>query len=167
MKLKRWHTERYAELAKRIYDKTKMELVLVGTSADLEAINELKEQIDVPYIDLVGKTSLHDYINVIKKASLVVTNDTSAYHIAVIEETPVAIITGGYTYAKYVEYNFKRKKEFKQPCIIVHNMKCFNCENRCPYLKNRDTNWPCLEKITVDDAWKKIEKLIDKESIGG
>lgn len=166
MQLKRWSMEKYARLAEKIYEKSEMKLVLVGTSADKEAIDEFKNKVKISYIDLVEKTNLNDYINIIKNASLVVTNDTSAYHIAVVEETPVAIITGGYTYDRYVEYNFKRMNEFKQPCIIVHQMDCFNCGNRCPYLKSGDTNWPCLEKITVDYAWAKIEKLIADNGIG-
>lgn len=40
-------------------------------------------------------------------------------------------------------------------------MKCFNCQNRCKYLTSKNENWPCLEKITVEHAWKVIEKMID------
>lgn len=166
MKLKRWHIGRYAELAEKIYNKTKLELVLVGTKADEEYINEFISKINIPYINLLNKTSLNDYIDIIKKASFLVTNDTSAYHIAVIEEVPVAIITGGYTYYRYVEYKFPRCNEFRKPCIIVNEMDCFNCGNRCKYLEAKDTNWPCLEKISVEYAWKKISKYIDENNIG-
>ena len=166
MKLKRWNIDKYAILAKKIYDKTKMELVLLGTGSDKEAIEEFKNKLEIPYVDLFDKTNLNDYIDIIDKAKLVVTNDTSAYHIALIEQTPVAIITGGYTYNRYVLYHFDREKEFQRPCIIVYNMDCFDCNNRCKYLKNDDTNWPCLEKITVEYAWKKIEKLIEENKIG-
>lgn len=166
MKLKRWSIEKYVELSKKIYEKTNMKLVLLGTKSDEEAIKEFKDKINIPYIDLFDKTNLNDYIYIIKKASLVVTNDTSAYHIALNEQTPVAIITGGYTYHKYVLYHFDREKEFKKPCVIVHIMDCFDCYNRCKYLKGNDINWPCLEKISVEYAWKKIEKMIDDEKIG-
>lgn len=167
MKLKRWSLEKYNQLAEKIYKKTKLPLVLVGTKADEEVIDEFKKIINVPYINLVSKTSLNDYIDILKKSSLIITNDTSAYHIAVVEEVPVAIITGGYTYYRYVDYNFKRKNEFKKPCIIVHEMKCFDCGNRCRILNKDNINWPCLEKISVKDAWTKIEKLINDNNIGG
>ncbi|MDD3453395.1 MAG: glycosyltransferase family 9 protein [Bacilli bacterium] len=166
MKLKRWDISKYVELSGKIHDKTKMPIVLVGTVADKEAIDQFKKNLKVPFVDLVQKTNLNDYINIIKKAELVITNDTSAYHIAVIEETPVAIITGGYTYDRYVEYKFERMNEFKKPCIIVNEMSCFNCGNRCPNLKKENRNWPCLENITVDFAWKKIEKMINDGKIG-
>lgn len=167
MKLKKWSISRYADLAKRIYDKTHLDLVLVGTDSDKESFEEFKSLLKIPYIDLVGKTNINDYIDILKRSSLVVTNDTSAYHIAVVEEVPVAIITGGYTYYRYVKYSFQRENEFKKPCVIVYQMDCFDCGNRCKYLKSNDEKWPCLDKITVDYAWQKIEKLINDNQIGG
>ncbi len=164
--LKKWPIDRYVELAHKIYEKTKFKLVLVGTNADAEAIEEFKSKIDIPYEDFVGKTSLNDYIDIIKKSKLVITNDTSAYHIAVVEEVPVAIISGAYTYEKYVLYNFKGNDKYRKPCIIVKNKKCKNCNNRCKYLKKDDNIWPCLNEISVSYAWGKIEKLID-QNYGG
>lgn len=164
--LKRWHLDRYLYLVKKIYKKTRMPLVILGTNADKETMDLFKESLKVPYIDLFNKTSLNDYIDIINNASLVVTNDTSAYHIALVEQTPVAIITGGYTFSRYVLYDFKRKDEFIKPCIIVHNDTCFNCYNRCPYLEKNNKNWPCLEKISQNYAWNKISKYIDDNKIG-
>ncbi len=164
--LKRWPIDRYVEIAHKIYEKTKFKLVLVGTDADKEAIDEFKSKLDIPYEDFVCKTSLNDYIDVIKNAKLVVTNDTSAYHIAVIEEVPVAIISGAYTYERYVLYHFKGSDKYRKPCIVAKNKKCKNCNNRCKFLQKNDKIWPCLNEITVDYAWQKIEHLIE-ENYGG
>lgn len=144
-----------------------MPLVILGTKSDEEPLIEFKNKLNIPYIDLMNQTTLNDYIDIIKHASLVITNDTSAYHIAVIENVFVAIITGGYTYYRYVTYKFSKQNEFKRPCIVVHNMNCFDCENRCKYLTSKNTNWPCLEKVTLNYAWKKIEQLITDNKIGG
>ena len=167
VKLKRWPIDRYVEIAKKVYEKTGYSLVLVGTETDKDAIEEFKEKVTIPYIDLVGKTSLNDYIYIISKSKLLITNDTSAYHIGVIQEVPVAIITGAYTYERYVLYDFKGKEKYRIPCTIVKNKKCKNCNNRCPYLKSGDNTWPCLDEITVDYAWEKIEKLINDNALGG
>lgn len=166
MPLKRWPIDRYAIIAEKIYKKTKSKLVLIGSDADLEAINEFKKHLTIPYIDMVCKTNLNDYMYTISKAQLVVTNDTSAYHIAVVEEVPVALISGAYTYERYALYEFEGYEKYKKPCVIVKNKKCKNCSNRCPYLKNDDKTWPCLNEITIDYAWERIEKLID-ENLGG
>lgn len=167
MQLKRWHIDRFCEVARRVAKKTGWELVLLGTKDDKASIDEFKKLIDMPYVDLVDKTNLNDYFNIIDQASFIMTNDTSAYHIALMEQTPVAIITGGYTYDRFVIYDFERKDEFLRPCTVTYNMDCFNCENRCPYIKSGDLNWPCLEKITVEFAWEKIEKFLDELTKGG
>ena len=160
--LKRWPIKRYAEVAHRFYNKTKLPIVLCGTKDDLNSLNEFKEMIkDIPSVDIIGKTSLLEFIQVVKKASYVITNDTSTYHIAVVNQIPVAIITGGYTYDRYVTYNFKNSNKYKKPYVIVKKMKCFNCDNKCKKLNGNDTTWPCLNAITTEDAWKVINKMIE------
>lgn len=166
VKLKRWPIERYAKLAERIQQKTGFELVLVGTTADQEAIDELKKKLTIPFVDLVNKTNLNDYICAINNAKLLVTNDTSAYHIGVVQEVPTAIITGAYTLERYVLYDFEGKEKYRRPCTIVMNKECKNCNNRCPYLGDQ-TVWPCLEQITIQYAWKKLETYIDENVLGG
>ena len=166
VKLKRWPIDRYVELASKIREKTKLELVLVGTSADQEAIDEFREKLTIPYVDLVNKTNLNDYIAAISNAKLLVTNDTSAYHIGVVQEVPTAIITGAYTLEKYVLYDFPGKENYRRPCTIVINKKCKNCNNRCPYLGDAEI-WPCLNEISVEYAWEKLNAYIDENVSGG
>lgn len=166
--LKCWPIDRYADITKKIYQKTGMKLLLCGTEKDKDIIEQYKIILnnEVPYCDIVGKTKLLEFVDIIKKASLVVTNDTSTYHIAAVSEVPVAIIAGGYTYSRYVKYDFEGKKEFKEPCIIVKKMPCFDCDNRCPYINNKSKIWPCLDQVTSNYAWGKIEKLIEDNHIG-
>lgn len=160
--LKRWPIKKYAEIINKIYLKTGLPLLFCGTNNDVDSINELKKLLkNIPFYDIVNKTSLLEFIEVVKRAKFVITNDTSTYHIAVTNQVPVTIITGGYTYDRYVKYDFKNKNRYLKPYIVTSNLKCFNCDNKCKYLKSTDKIWPCLEKITVQDAWKIIDKMID------
>lgn len=161
LELKKWPLERYAEIAKRIYSKTKIKMLLCGTNHDKNTTDEFKKLIDIPYLDYVGKTSLEEFITIIQNSELVVSNDTGAYHIAAVAQVPVAIITGGYTYDKYVRYDFDGDDKFKKPYIIVNKRDCFNCNNKCDKLKKEDKIWPCLNEISIEDAWKVIDKMID------
>ncbi len=161
--MKRWPIERYAEIIKMIYKKTKLPILFCGTNNDIESINELKKLIsDIPQYDYTNKTSLLEFIEVIKRAKFVITNDTSTYHIAVINEVPVTIITGGYTYNRYVKYEFENMDKHLKPYIVISdNKKCFNCDNNCKRLKSGDDIWPCLNDISIENAWKVIEKMIN------
>ena len=162
--LKRWPLDRYAEIIKRVYKKTKLPVLFCGTSSDIEVVSKLKDLIkDVPQYDVINKTNLLEFIEVIKRAKFVITNDTSTYHIAVTNEVPVAGIIGGYTYDKYVLYKFEGSDNYRKPYDVVCHMDCFNCDNMCCKLKEGNGLWPCLNSITVDYAWKRIEEMIEKE----
>lgn len=164
MELKKWPIEYYAEIIKRIYKKVNIPVVFCGTDSDRESFMELSSLIgDIPYIDIISKTSMLEFIDVIDKAKFVITNDTGTYHIAYICQVPVAIVTGGYTYDRYVTYDYDGCEKYRRPYVIVHKMNCFNCGNNCSRIKKGDKLWPCLNNITVDYAWKIIDEMIDKE----
>lgn len=160
--MKKWPIERYAELTNKIYNELKIPLLLCGTDSDKNDIEKFEKLLNFDNVlDIVGKTSLLEFIETLRKASLIVTNDTSTYHIGVIHEVPTVIITGGYTYNKYVTYNFVNSDKYLKPCIITSkNIKCFNCDNKCIKLTNNDKIWPCLNEISLEETWKTVKKYI-------
>ena len=151
-------------IARKMYKKLNIPLVLCGTSVDKDVNSKLIELIknEVEIIDMLGKTSILEYIDLIKKAKYVVTNDTGIYHIATISQVPTAILAGGYVYDRFVNYKFQGSENYRMPYIITENMDCFNCENRCIYKNDMKNTWPCLEKITEEKAWKIINKMIEE-----
>ena len=158
---KKWEYEKYAELIEKIYVKTKLPVVFCGTNSDIKDVEEVTKNIKTAkYINILGKTSVLEFIEVIRRAKFVITNDTGAYHIALGLEVPVSIITGGYTYDGFVTYNFKNNP-YKKPYIITNKRECFNCNSNCKYLEKGQEKWPCLQAVTVDYAWKIVEKMID------
>ena len=116
---------------------------------------------EVKYIDLTDKTSILEYIDLIKKAKFVITNDTGIYHVSVVSEVPVCITAGAYTYDRYLTYNFKGKEKYKRPYVACKKMDCANCDNRCVKSNELNKTWPCLDEVTVEDAWKQVEKMLE------
>ena len=160
---KRWPIERFAEITKRIYKKTGIKLVVCGTNVDREVNDNLISLVkdEVKYIDLTDKTSILEYIDLIKKAKFVITNDTGIYHVSVVSEVPVCITAGAYTYDRYLTYNFKGKEKYKRPYVACKKMDCANCDNRCVKSNELNKTWPCLDEVTVEDAWKQVEKMLE------
>lgn len=164
---KRWPIDRFAEVTKRIFKITGIKLVICGTGVDREVNDELIKLVkdDVEYIDLTGKTSILEYIELIKKAKFVITNDTGIYHVAVVSEVPVCITAGAYTYDRYLTYNFKGKEKYKRPYVACKIMECANCDNRC--IKSNEVNkkWPCLDELTTEKVWEQISKMLESLKI--
>ena len=160
MAVKRWPLSRYAYLAKKIQEETGMPLVVCGTNHDKPTIDQfLKLVPDLEVIDYIGKTSIREFIELIGRAELVLTNDTSAYHIAVAKQCNVALICGGYTYTRYAHYDYE-SKGYRNPVLICEKMKCYDCNNYCKY-NNRDI-FPCIEAITEEKAWNVVKTMIEK-----
>lgn len=160
---RKWDLDNYVQIIKKIYEKVKMPVLFCGTAVDMDSVQYLINNIeDIPYYNILGKTNMLEFIQVIKNASFIITNDTGSYHIAVNEEVPVTIITGSYALDMYALYSFLGK-EYRNPYIVNKEKVCKNCFYKCPYVKKGDKVWPCLKEITVDDAWQVIEKMIDNE----
>ncbi len=157
MSVKKWSEQNFAEIAERIQKKTGWKMVVCGTEHDRPSIEKMLSYIpNIDYIDVIGQTSILSFTSLIGKASLVVTNDTSAYHIAVARKVPTVMAAGGYTYHRYAYYDY-REEGFPQPKLACHKMDCFDCNNHCIYSDYEV--FPCLEKVTVDDVWEKIQEL--------
>ncbi len=98
---KRWPAERFAKLARLLWEKHGLRSVLVGGGepADLESARALlngygkNSEAGAP-LDLVGKTSLGTLKSVLSRASLVIANDSAPLHIAVAMGAPVLGIFG-------------------------------------------------------------------------
>lgn len=159
MGVKRWPLDRYAYLTRKIQEKTGMPLVVCGTNHDRAVVEEFLQMIpDVTVLDFIGKTSIREFIELIGRADLVVTNDTSAYHIAVAKQCNVAMICGGYTYTRYAKYHYC-DKGYKDPVLVYQKMDCYDCNNQCKY-NNRDI-FPCIDAISKEDAWKQVKQMLD------
>lgn len=163
MAVKKWPLERYAYITEKIYEKTKMPLVVCGTEHDRKTIEEFTALLSgVEVIDYIGKTNIMQFTELIGRASLVVSNDTSAYHIAVARQVPVAMICGGYTYHRYAKYDYE-KEGCKNPVLVCRKMECYDCNNHCS--QNGFELFPCIEHIGQEEAWKQVEALMEREGL--
>lgn len=163
MAVKRWPYKAFGELATRIYDKTGMKLVVCGTKHDEPSVMEfLAYAKEVPVINVIGQTSIMQFMEVIGRASLIITNDTSAYHIGVAKQVDTVMICGGYTYDRYAHYQYERLG-YKDPVLVNEFMDCYNCDNNCIY-NNKDV-FPCIKNIKVEKAWNVVEKVIDDMNV--
>ncbi len=156
--VKMWPVERFAQIAKRIYQKKKIPLVLCGTEHDRKTTEQLQKMLpDIPIINLLGKTSILEFIELIGRADFILTNDTSTYHIAMAKKVKTFLICGGYVFDTFANYQYE-KYGYPTPILIYHQQECFNCDNFCKY--NVNITYPCVSCISVEDVWEKVKKSI-------
>ena len=94
---KRWPSEYYSEIAKT-YISHGWNVLCIGSKNDenigieIENTNNLSNEIN--FINLIGKTSLLDAIDILSYAKKVVTNDSGLMHIAAAVGTPLVALYG-------------------------------------------------------------------------
>ena len=67
-------------------------------------VNRLKKQIKAPVTDVCNKTTLVEFVNVICRSALVVTNDSAALHIGALNGIPTVCISTGTALFRFNEY---------------------------------------------------------------
>ena len=160
--VKQWPLERFAEITRKIYAKTGYVLVVCGTEHDAVSMERFLAEIpEIPKYNLLGKTNVQELIEVVGRTRLLVTNDTSIYHIGVAQKRKVCVVTGRYVFDMFINYKYA-EQGYPDPAIVCHEGECCNCNNHCIY-KVKEV-YPCVNENTVDDVWKAVEKLLEMDA---
>ena len=106
-------------------------------------------------IDLTGKTTLKEAMQIVTNAKLVIGNDTGLMHFAYLSGVPTVCILGGGHFGRLLPW-----KEFEDKVKPVYKkMDCFCCNWQCKYLETSYKAYPCIEKIEPEDILKTVEVL--------
>ena len=165
-----WPQEYYARIAEHIYHETGLTGVLLGVADEQWVADKIAEHIHFPastsLLDLTGKTTISDVIDIIGNARLVVTNDTSGVHIACATKTPSVVIVGGWHYDRFLPYHIENvKADDCLPLVANTPMPCYHCD----YNVERE-NPKCLERLKAGElsiciekvTYKQVEELVDR-----
>lgn len=93
---KRWPHYHYAELAEKLID-ANFDIYLFGSNKDNPACEEILAMLDnkAEYcLNLAGKTSLDEAINLIGACNVIVSNDSGLMHIAAALDVPLVALYG-------------------------------------------------------------------------
>jgi ADP-heptose:LPS heptosyltransferase len=91
---RRWAHERFTQAADAL-GRRGYRIVLTGTAAESPLAERLAEDLSVPPLNLVGKTTLGSLGLILRDARLLIANDTGVSHMAAALRTPSVIISVG------------------------------------------------------------------------
>lgn len=165
-----WPVERFAQIAEVLFcDEryAKLKCCIGGSKQE----RYLYEQFCQAYsrdnvIDRIGKTTLPELIEIIRKAEFVITNDTSAVHFAAAVDTQAICLWGPWEYGRFLPYDVEQKDHRKLPIVCYHETDCRNCllqgthkTRECEQFILKHGIRKCLDKITVEDVMQKLQFL--------
>jgi lipopolysaccharide heptosyltransferase I len=141
---KKWPSDHFFTLAKKIHTELKKTVILIGDPSDQEEwASHLQGQNPVPGIfSLLGKTTLIEVTEIIRRAEFLICNDSGPMHLAVALGTKVFALMGPTAPSKTGPY---RNAE-----VIRLDLQCSPCLERiCP---RTDKPQECLKEISPEQV---------------
>jgi len=141
---KRWPLDRFIEVSELILKEKGIKYILLGSSRDKELFKGA-----APVNSAFGETSLKGLAAVLKRAKVLLTNDSGPMHIAAAVGTPVAAIFGPTDPCRTGPYG-------KGHRVITAGMECSPCFRReCSGVK-------CLTGVTVEQVYNDILTMLER-----
>lgn len=118
---KRWTPEGFAEVANE-YSKRGYQVVLIGGPMDRASADDVLKLSDGSILDLVGKTTLLQSVELVSRCAALVTNDSAPLHFASACDVPVAAVFC----ATIPEFGFG-PWQVRSECIGLDELTCRPC----------------------------------------
>jgi heptosyltransferase II len=152
---KMWPAERFAELVTRIQKDRPSIFIAIGTSRDRSTIEKLIKNTSVTVFDLSGRLSLGMLGALLKRSSLLVSNDSGPVHIATAVGTPVVSIFGRYEAGLGPE---RWKPLGRHSRVVAKDV------SDIPEAQRKFTY---IDEIAVEDVYRAVAELMPRHCEGG
>jgi lipopolysaccharide heptosyltransferase II len=137
---KRWMTESFAAVARRVREEAGVEWRIFGVEGDRAVADLIATGLDGQCENLAGKTTLAELIERLRECRLVLSNDTGAMHLAAHLGVPVVAIFGS------------TEDRLTGPLgagsrVVRHHAVCSPC-----FLRDCPLDFRCMQSVTVEEV---------------
>lgn len=160
--MKQWPPSYFMELALKIHGKTGWTGITCGGTKEKSLGGAVAKWSDHHSENWAGRTSLRELCSIITGARLVISNDTSAVHIAAAVGTPVVCILGGGHFGRFLPYRLESDTDRPLPVTVFTMMDCYGCSwAQCTFSSLNNTA-RCISSVTVQKVWEALSDTLDK-----
>ncbi len=120
-KYRQWPPNKFAEVADYVCKKYGYNIIIGGSKADKILAEDIKKKSkNLNIIDLTGRITLAQLVQIIKNAKMLISNETVAVHMAVAVGTKTICISTGFHFGRFNPYPIKifNKAFYVYPQII-------------------------------------------------
>ncbi len=150
---KRWHKERFIELANLLIQKKNAKIIIFGSKDEVELSNEIKTALLNKPIIAAGQLSLMETAALLKRCKVLITNDTGVMHISAAVKTPVVAIFGP-TVGEFGYYPYRVVNR-----VISKSLLCKPCttkgSSKCPI-----NTFDCMKFISTNEVLEAVVRTI-------
>ena len=151
---KQWPVHKWKEFCQQL----EHPVILLGGPEDVTAGNEIAAIDDVKVYNACGKFKLNESADLVRKAKLVITNDTGLMHIAAAYKKPVISLWGN-TVPSFGMTPYYGASMVPNSIIQVNKLWCRPC-SKIGYKKCPLGHFKCMEKIEVAQVLQIVKQSL-------
>jgi ADP-heptose:LPS heptosyltransferase len=156
--LRRWPTERFIELGRRIIaEHPDATLALTGAPDEAEAARKIARQISPNVLTLAGETTLRQLFVVYGMADVLVTNDSGPGHFSSMTDITSIVLFGPETPAVFGPLGPNSR-------IVRTNLACSPCVNAFNHRFSPCNNNVCMQQIDIDEVYRLVDDRLAQRS---
>ncbi|HVY06903.1 MAG TPA: glycosyltransferase family 9 protein [Burkholderiales bacterium] len=148
---RQWPPARFAEIADGLVRETGLMAIVCGSEPEAMLCQQVVESSHANMMNFAGKTSLPQFVELVREARLLIGNETSAIHIAASVGTPAVCILGGGHYGRFLPYGQAVDRAARLE-IVIRAMPCFGCDWQCSQPHEPGAAVPCIGEIPVREV---------------
>ncbi|HKN88328.1 MAG TPA: glycosyltransferase family 9 protein [Nitrospiraceae bacterium] len=135
---RRYRPEGFAIVGRRLVEELGYEVIFTGTEPERPLIEEIQAEMRAPSHSLVGSLSLPAFAAVLARASLLVSNNTGAVHVAAAVGTPIVDLYA-LTNPQHTPWQVPHRVLFQDvPCKYCYKSVCPEGHHNCLRLVEPD-----------------------------
>ncbi len=140
-----WKTNNFAALVEEITERGNIKVILVGAAKEKSLVEKFSEFNSPKVVNLMGRTTIPQTTEVIKRCKIFVANDSAPMHMAVVAGTKVISI--------FIASDFRRTGPYGKEHIVLTNLK--------EYIgSKRNKNIIYVDKVTPNVIYQQIKKFL-------
>ena len=141
-KYRRWDIKKFALLADKIKSELRLEIIIAGSEDEVDTAEEMQKMMKEDSISIAGKTNIRQFLSIMEKSTLCITNDSGTVHLASGLNVPTAAIFGPQDPKKFGPWS-------SDSTVFHKKVECFPCNQK----KCKQKNDPCVDQICVDEVF--------------
>jgi len=154
--LRKWPLENYIKLARRLLENPQVQIILTGTQAENTKAEEIRKTLDSPRcLNLAGQTTFPELMTLYTIADILVTNDSGPVHFSSLADIHSLALFGPETPKLYGPLG-------KSHHVFYSNYSCSPCVSAFNHRKSPCNNNLCLQAITVDEIYNRIQSILSE-----
>lgn len=151
--LKRWPTENFVELIKKLiveYQQRDIKVIISGAPKDVVLVESIVEKLPLKPIVMSGKTTLLQLVSLMSLAELLISGDSGPLHLANSVNTDTIAVFGP------TRPEITGPRGQGKSVVLQKDIEC----NRQPCYKLDCDDNVCMKAVTVDDVFDAVIKLM-------